>query len=150
LPEFRADFNRRFAVQPRSEMDAHRSLNDQDDLDQILTWHETRTLSKNLTLQFRKTVYQIKTPRPSYAMRNAAVTVCLDAQDQLAIFYKGRSLDYTIFHQQSKQSEIVDTKQLNAVIRSPHKPAPDHPWRQGFVTPLSQKRSVSSSKGDIL
>jgi len=149
LPEFRVDFNRRFAVQPRSEMDAHRSLNDQDDLDQILTWQETRTLSKNLTLQFRKTVYQIKTPRPSYAMRHAAVTVCLDAQDQLAIFYRGRSLDYTIFHQQSKQSEIVDTKQLNAVIRSPHKPAPDHPWRQGFVTPLSQKRRVSSSKGDI-
>jgi transposase len=146
LPEFMTDFNQRFSVQPRSELDAHRSLTDQDDLDQILTWQETRTLSKNLTLQFRNTVYQIQTPRPTYAMRHAAVTVCLDAQDQLAIFYKGRSLDYTIFHQQSKQSEIVDTKQLIAVIRSPHKPAPDHPWRQGFATPLSQDVSTG---GDI-
>ena len=45
LPEFMADFNRRFAVLPRSELDAHRPLTDQDHLDQILTWQETRTLS---------------------------------------------------------------------------------------------------------
>jgi len=45
LPEFMADFNRRFAVQPRSDLDAHQPLNDQDKFDQILTWQETRTLS---------------------------------------------------------------------------------------------------------
>jgi transposase len=148
LPEFMLDFNRRFAVQPRSDHNAHRLLTDQDDLDQILTWQETRTLSTNLTLQFRKTVYQIQTPRPTYALRHAAVTVCLDAQEQLTIFYKGKSLDYTIFHRQSKQSEIVDTKQLNAVVRSPHKPAPDHPWRKGFATPLSKSRDVPT-RGNI-
>jgi transposase len=139
LPEFIADFNRRFAVQPRSDLDAHHPLNDQDKLDQILTWQETRTLSKNLTLQFRKVVYQIQTQRPTYALRHAAVTVCLDTQENLAILYKGKPLDYTVFHRQAKQSEIVDTKQLNAVVRKPHKPAPDHPWRKGFATPLSKK-----------
>jgi transposase len=149
LPEFMADFDRRFAVQPRSDHDAHRPLTDQDDLDQILTWQETRTLSKNLTLQFRKTVYQIQTPRPTYAMRHTAVTVCLDALDQLTIFYKGKSLDYTIFHQQSKQSEIVDPKQINQALQSPHKPAPDHPWRKGFATPLSKKSRDVPPRGDI-
>jgi len=149
LPEFMTDFNRRFAVQPRSEHDTHRPLTDQDDLDHILTWQETRTLSKNLTLQFHKTVYQIQTQRPTYAMRHAAVTVCMDAQDQLTIFYKGKSLDYTIFHQQSKQSEIVDTKQVNLAIQNPHKPAPDHPWRKGFATPLSQKSRDVPPRGDI-
>jgi transposase len=138
LPEFIADFNRRFAVQPRSDLDAHQPLNDQDKLDQILTWQETRTLSKNLTLQFRKVVYQIQTNRPTYALRHAAVTVCLDAQENLTILYQGKPLDYTVFHRQAKQSEIIDTKQLNAV-RKPHKPAPDHPWRKGFATPLSKK-----------
>jgi transposase len=149
LPEFMMDFNRRFAVQPRSNNDAHRPLTDQHALDQILTWQETRTLSKNLTLQFRKTVYQIQTPRPRYAMRHAVVTVCLDAQDQLAIFYKGNPLDYTIFHQQSKQSEIVDTKQVNQTIQNPHKPASDHPWRKSFATPPSQKSRDVPSPGDI-
>ena len=139
LPEFMADFNRRFAVQPRSDLDAHQPLSHPDKLDQILTWQETRTLSKNLTLQFRKVVYQIQTQRPTYALRHAAVTVCLDAQENLAILYKGKPLDYTVFHRQTKQSEIVDPKQLNAVVPKPHKPAPDHPWRKGFATPLSKK-----------
>ena len=139
LPEFIHDFNQRFAVQPRSDLDAHRPLADQDDLDQILTWQETRILSKNLTIQFRKTVYQIQTQRPTYALRHAPVTVCLDAQDNLSILYQDQPLDYTIFHQQSKQSLIVDPKQLNAVVPKPHKPAPDHPWRKGFATPLSKK-----------
>jgi transposase len=149
LPEFMMDFNRRFAVQPRSDHNAHRLLTDQDDLNQILTWQETRTLSKNLTLQFRKTVYQIQTQHPTYAMRHAVVTVCLDAQDQLAIFYKDKSLDYTIFHQQSKQSEIVNTKQINQTIQNPRKPAPDHPWRKGFATPLSKKSRDVPPRGDI-
>ena len=139
LPEFMADFNRRFAVQPRSDLDAHRPLADQDDLDQILTWQETRILSKNLTIQFRNTVYQIQTKRPTYALRHAPVTVCLDAQENLSILYKGKPLNHTIFHKQAKQSEIVDPKQLNALVRKPHKPAPDHPWRKGFATPLSKK-----------
>ncbi len=139
LPEFIHDFNQRFAVQPRSDLDAHRPLCNQDDLDQILTWQETRILSKNLTLQFRKTVYQIQTKRPTYALRHAPVTVCLDAQENLSILYKGKPLDHTIFHRQAKQSEIVDPKQLNALVRKPYKPAPDHPWRKGFATPLSKK-----------
>lgn len=139
LPEFIHDFNQRFAVQPRSDLDAHRPLSNQDDLDQILTWQETRILSKNLTLQFRNTVYQIQTKRPSYALRHAPVTVCLDAQENLSILYKGKPLDHTIFHRQAKQSEIVDPKQLNALVRKPYKPAPDHPWRKGFATPLSKK-----------
>jgi hypothetical protein len=139
LPEFIHDFNQRFAVQPRSDLDAHRPLSNQDDLDQILTWQETRILSKNLTIQFRKTVYQIQTKRPTYALRHAPVTVCLDAQENLSILYKGKPLDHTIFHKQAKQSEIVDPKQLNALVRKPYKPAPDHPWRKGFATPLSKK-----------
>jgi transposase len=139
LPEFIADFNQRFAVQPRSDLDAHQPLSDQDKLDQILTWQETRTLSKNLTIQFRKVVYQIQTKRPTYALRHATVMVCLDAQENLTILYKGKPLDYTVFHRQAKQSQIVDTKQLNAAVRKPHKPAPDHPWRKGFTTPLSKK-----------
>ena len=152
LPEFMADFNQRFAVQPRSTHDVHRTLTGQDDLDHILTWQETRTLSKNLTIQFRKTVYQIQTPRPSYALRHAVVTVCLDAHNNLTILYKGKPLAYSIFHQQSKQSEIVDTKQVNLALQEKnkhHKPAPDHPWRIGFATPLSQNSRDVPLQGDI-
>ena len=145
LPEFMTDFNQRFAVEPRSAVNAHRSLTPKEDLARILTWQESRTLSKNLTLQFHKTVYQIQTNRPSYALRNAQVTVCVNAQEQLTILYNGKALPYSIYKQQAKQAEVLSTKHLDAALpakRLPPKPAPDHPWRRGFATPLSKRRNV--------
>jgi hypothetical protein len=141
LPEYMADFNRRFAVQPRSTHDAHRPLTAQDDLARFFRWQETRILSKNLTLQFNKVVYQVQTKHPSYAMRNAAVTVCLDDQENITILYKGKSLDYTIFHQQAKQSEIVQAKQIDQALLNQskaHTPAADHPWKRGFAIPSAK------------
>ena len=84
-------------------------------------------------------------------MRNAAVTVCLDAHGTITIRYMGKPLDYTIFHEQSKQASIVNTKQVDQALQDPpkpNKPAPDHPWRKGFATPLSKSRDVPL-QGDI-
>src|SRR5207253_1616036 len=67
LPEFRCDFNRRFAVVAHEAQDAHRPLRLTDDLTRILALRDVRTLSKNLTLNYNRTVYQIHTPRATYA-----------------------------------------------------------------------------------
>ena len=142
LPKFMDDFNQRFADEPRSDVDVHRPLTAKDDLARILTWQESRTISKNLTVQFETIVYQIQTERPTYTMRNAAVTVCVDAKQNLTLLYKGKSLPYNVFHKQTKQSEVVIAKNLNKTIKTksapvPHKPAPDHPWR---TFPISKKK----------
>jgi hypothetical protein len=92
LPEFMTDFNQRFADDPRSDVDAHRSLTIKDDLARILTWQETHTISKNLMVQFENIVYQIQTLHPTYAMRNAVITVCVDAKQNITLLYKGKSL----------------------------------------------------------
>jgi len=151
LPEFIDDFNHRFAIEPRSRYDAHRPLTPQDNLAHILTWQEPRSLSKNLTVQFNKVVYQIKTNRPTYAMRHAEVTVCLNSQDQVTILYKGKPLDYSIFQKQPKQSEVVLSKDIDLALQNQshaHKPALNHPWRE---YPNSQKgTSELCQKGDIL
>jgi len=136
LTEYMSDFNQRFSVLPRSQHDAHRPLMVSENLEHILSWQEPRTLSKNLTLQFKKVVYQIKTERPTYALRNAQVTVCQNAENQISILYKGKPLEYTIFHKQKHLSEIVDTKQINQALQKQHKtysPSPDHPWRKPFI-----------------
>jgi hypothetical protein len=152
LPEFLDDFNRRFAVEPRSSVNAHRPLTSQDDLAHILTWQETRSLSKNLTLQFQKVVYQIQTDRPTYTLRNAQVTVCVNAQEDILILYNGKTLPYTIYKQQTKQAEIVSAKQLDLALKAkrvPPAPAPDHPWRT-YGQSLSKPRHVTpASAGDI-
>jgi len=152
LPEFLADFNQRFAVQPRSSHDAHRPLTKHDDLAISLTWQEMRKLNKNLTIQFQNVVYQIHTKRPTYALQHADVTVCLDAKSTIKIFYKGTPLEYTVFHRQAKQAEVVESKQIDLVLRNQshaHSPAPDHPWRKGFRTPLSNQSREVIPEGDI-
>ncbi len=130
LPEFREDFNRRFAVAPRSNHDAHRPLLKTENLDLILTRQVTRTLSNNLTVQSNHVIYQIQSSRPDYALRNAKVTVCENAQGEITILYKNKPFTYTIYHQPPRQAEIVDTKTLDHHLKPPKPPAPDHPWRQ--------------------
>jgi hypothetical protein len=83
LEEFRADFNRRFAVAPRASHNAHRPLRSSDNLDFIFTRQKTGVLSKNLTLQYQKTIYQIQTNRPSSALHNAPITICENAKGEV-------------------------------------------------------------------
>ena len=149
MPQFIQDFNQRFAVSPRSQQDQHRPLSPQDQLDLSLSWQETRTISKNLTVQFNKIVYQIQTERPSYALRNAKVTICQNAQEEVTILYNGRPLDYTVFHCQTKQSEIVSSKDIDHALskpKVPHRPAPDHFWRKSnpSLVHLAQKGDIST------
>ncbi len=150
LSEFMQDFNQRFADEPRSKVNAHRSLTAKDDLARILTWQESRTVSKNLTVQFENIVYQIQTERPTYTMRNAIITVCVDVKQNVTLLYKGKSLPYTVFHKQAKQAEVVLAKDLNQTIKTkpapvPHKPAPDHPWRAFSLSKKS--RNVTAPRG---
>ena len=129
LEEFRADFNRRFAVPSRSTHDAHRPLLSSENLDLILTRQKTGLLSKNLTLQYNKIIYQIQTNRPTYALRKAQVTICENAKGDVTILYKNRPLSYTTYKKLAPQAEVVDTKHLNRALPLPKPPAANHPWR---------------------
>jgi transposase len=129
LPEFREDYNRRFAVQPRSTHDAHRPLLKTENLNVILTHQKVGSLSKNLTVQSNNVVYQIQSDRPDYTLRNAQVLVCENTKGEVTILYKNLPLPYTIYHKPPRQAEVVDTKTLNHQIKPPKPPAPDHPWR---------------------
>jgi transposase len=149
LPEFRADLKRRFAVQPREPQDAHRPLRVSDDLTRILALRERRTLSKNLTLNYNRTVYQIHTPRPAYALRHAKVEVRQRWDGTLQILYKGRPLEYAVYREPPRQAELIPSKALNAALdarrtasrrRKAHVPAADHPWRKFTYRKSSPQR----------
>jgi len=148
VPEFMEDYNRRFAVVPRSTHDAHRPLSPQENLDLIFSWQEPRIISKNLTVQFNKVVYQIQTHRPSYALRKASVIVCQNSHQDMTILHNGRPLDYTVFHQQEHQSDITSNKDINhalSKIKHIHSPAPDHPWRNSNRSLIDHAQKGDSS-----
>jgi hypothetical protein len=114
-----------------------------------------RVLSRNLTLQYNIVIYQIQTPRPTYALRNATVIVRENVRGEIAIEYKGKPLAYTVYRQQAKQAEVVASKQIAMKLDAltppakkckPYIPPPDHPWRRFRV---STKTSQPSQPGDI-
>ena len=75
LPTFIEDYNRRFAVILKDPNNAHRPLLQDQNLDLIFTIQEFRHLSKNLTFQYNHIIYQIRTERESYALREAIITL---------------------------------------------------------------------------
>jgi hypothetical protein len=56
-PAFMDDFNRRFADPPRSDVDVHRPVRQDADLDLIFTARQLRKASHVLTLQYDKAMY---------------------------------------------------------------------------------------------
>ncbi len=151
LPEYMQDFNQRFATTPRSSRDAHTPLAAADQLNRILCRKVKRTLSKNLTIQYDRTIYQIQLNRPAYAMKNAIVMVLESPQGEITILYKNQPLAFEVYHQQEKQAKVVPAKSINFELRKAAKaysPAPDHPWRKGFATPLPGQ--AAPAQGDSL
>jgi transposase len=59
-PAFMAAYNARFAKPPRSPFDAHRPLRDDEDLDLLMTWRETRRVSKALTVLYDRVLYLLE------------------------------------------------------------------------------------------
>jgi len=154
LPTFIEEYNKKFAVEPRSSANAHRENNFKPiDMDVIFSFHHKRRLSKNLELSYNNVIYQILTHGYGYTMRHAAVTVCESLSGRIRIVYKGKSQCYKCYNkQQHRTAEVVDAKEINqkvnAVLRvsKPTKPAKDHPWRAPNECWLSNKLPTSSNE----
>lgn len=136
LPEFIADYDRRFAVTPISSADAHRPVvHSARALDLLLCEHSERTLSKNLTLQYRNTLYQLQYRGAGYPLRGAKVTVCESDNGEAVLLYAGKELPYTTYPRGTALAKTEDEKTLNARVdaavgRQTTKPGPNHPWRK--------------------
>jgi len=146
LPEFMQDYNKRFATTPRSDLDFHTPLSASDNLDLILCRKETRLLSKNLTFQYHKTIYQIHVDRPTYAMRNTVVTVLEKPNHEVIVLFRNQPINFDVYYQQQKQAEVVPSKSIDQAMLNAskaHTPPPDHPWRKFNL------KSNAPSKGDI-
>ena len=92
LPEFRADYNRRFARPARNAFDAHRAVH--EDLDEILTVQEPRRVSANLTLTHNRILYVIADTPAHRRLRGHRVTVHEHADGTITIRHAGRVLPY--------------------------------------------------------
>ena len=118
LPGFLADYNARFGKEPRNSKDLHRPLLVGDDLTDVFTWREERTVSNSLTLQYDKVVFLLEPNAITRELRRKRVTVVDYPDGRLAIRYRGLDLPYTTFDKlrQVSQATIVENKHLGAVL----------------------------------
>ena len=122
LPAFIEDYNRRFAREPANPHDAHRPLQSDQDLSQIFTWQEERTMTRNLVVHFKRTTYLVL-PDPetlALAQRTVRVRIHEAADGSVEIWHGRRSLPFSVLDQHPHVSpgEVVDTKKLGAVLSS--------------------------------
>ena len=60
LPTFIKEINAKFAKEPANTTNLHRALTDLDQLDEILSWQEDRTVSNSLTVQYDRVLYLLE------------------------------------------------------------------------------------------
>jgi hypothetical protein len=147
LDNFRQDYNQRFAVVAKSQENAHRPvLHSEQELEIIFSIHTTRKLSKNLTIQYKNTLYQVEAQKRPRRMRHTKITVCEGFDGTVFLLYQGRKLEYSTHQKAQKQQPIENEKTINLRVnqalkkqakRTQWKPAPDHPWRN-FQTEQKQ------------
>jgi hypothetical protein len=134
LPEFIADHNARFARQPFTAGDVHRSAS-AFDLDAILAVRHQKQLSKDCTLQIERTVYLVDDP---HARRGLRVNVIERPDRSFELRCDAQILHYRRLRSLTEQGQIRDPKTLSDHLDRRHrgpmpqmarKPAANHPWR---------------------
>lgn len=141
LPGFIANYNQRFAVQPKDMQDAHTPYqHTQDDLARTLSVQLKRTLSKNLSCQYEHQLLQIATTGQGLGLRGAKIMVHEHFDGTKELLWKKRKLHYTVMEKPLRQLPVADGKAVNARVNeaitrrnADLKPAANHPWRTPFI-----------------
>ncbi len=118
-PEFIVDYNRRFARVARSEHDAHRPLQKSDDLERIFSWQETRKVSTNLTVHYKRVLYVLDPTDAARDARKKRVGIEEREDGTLRFWHGGKELMATAFpkeHRVKPQGEVVENKRLTAAL----------------------------------
>lgn len=154
LPEFIADYNQRFAKPAACRGDVHRPLASIERLDLILTFTEARTLSKNLTFQFRNAVYRVNTKSPA-RLRHAKVQIHVRLDGTLTVERKGTILEHQLALRQALP-RTASRKELREPVnlrvpnpKKAHPPAADHPWKKYCPRPATPADISASQIADI-
>jgi transposase len=144
LPTYMKAHNKCFAVEPKSDENAHRKeLPTDEEMNLIFSYQDDRTLSKNLELSYENMIYQIKTNTKGYRLRHSIVTVCKDLNDVITLVCHRKILDYTCHSRAKRNAAIIDSKQIGAKVDSirnnvkGHIPPANHPWRHFIINPVA-------------
>jgi hypothetical protein len=119
LPAFMADYNRRFAKAPAIAYDAHRPLRPDDDLPRIFTLQETRRISRQLTVHYKRDLYVLEDTVGTRRLRGATAVVSEAEDGSVTIRANDRVLAARLYpktHARVEPGAVVEPKRLDAVF----------------------------------
>ena len=112
--EFIETHNKQFGKVPIDPQNGHKALKPEENLERILATLETRSISKNLTIQYNNQIYQLKTNTPN-RMRYKKVITIERPGEALIIEYQGREVPYILWEEHKYLGpEVIDDKQLES------------------------------------
>ena len=137
LPGYIEDYNRRFTVEPKDPCDAHLSYpGAPEEWVRTLSVQVMRTLSKNLSCQYKNQLLQIEATGTGLGLQGAKVTVHEHFDGRKELLWQKRKLTYSVMDKPLRQVPVADSKTVNMRVdkalarrNTEHKPAPNHPWR---------------------
>ena len=118
LPGFMATHNDRFGRAPASAKDLHRKLTPADDLDEILTWREERTVTRNLTLHYDRMMLMLDPTPLARGLPGKKVEVVNYPDGRFAIRFDETTLSFRVFDKirTVDPGTIVENKRLGAAL----------------------------------
>lgn len=121
LPIFMKEWNKKFAVNPKSETDAHRQLlPERHILNLIFSIQIHRKVSKNFDITYENEIYQLKARDPDYRIRPTYLTIYCDLADKMTFMQCGQVLNYVRRSRPSRLPRTLDSKEIEA--RPEHAP----------------------------
>jgi transposase InsO family protein len=130
---FLAWWETRFTVAAASDVDAHRELPPELDLDCLFAHTEQRVIARDFTIRYKRRCLQIEPAQAHASMLGSAITIETRLDGSLHFRWRERYLNLTEFvavpsaasPRATPPREVTDEK-----TSKPHKPAPNHPWRK--------------------
>jgi len=118
LPGFIAGYNARFGRQPANAKDLHRPLTAADNLDEILTWREVRTVTNNLTLHYDRMMLLLEPTPFARGLARKKVDVVNYPDGRFTVQFEGTPLPFRVFDkiQTVMPGAIVENKRLGAAL----------------------------------
>jgi len=125
------EHNARFAVEPASSTNVHRTMLPGHDLDEILSLRTERTVFNDFTARFRNRFFQILADQPVRVRPKDKILVEIRLDGSTHLRFKDCYLNFkTLSKRPERPPERAKPSAANLAARRYLKPAAGHPWRR--------------------
>ena len=127
--EYLPFFNVKFMVEPRSDSNLHKRLNQKErqSLDAIFSRQDERVVRNDFTISHKKHYYQLLKDQPVTIRKQDRITVEERLDGTIKFRLRGKYLNYKLLPERPRK---MNKRSDWVIAKTVPKPAPDHPWRK--------------------